>query len=84
MMVAIKVDLSEPHGFAAGAIEPVTSAVRESLLVFLRSVGALIYAISFALPWLALAAVVFLGLRRLRARTRAARIEPPPSSPPAA
>jgi hypothetical protein len=81
-MSTIKVELSEPHGFAAGALEPVTSAGRESLLVFLRSVGALIYAISFALPWLALAALVFLGLRRLRARVRASRIEPPPSSPP--
>jgi hypothetical protein len=49
---------------------PVTSALRTSLDVFARSLGGLIYAISFVLPWALLAAVIWWLLKRFSTRRR--------------
>jgi len=55
------------------ALEPIRNALRESALLLASSVAGLIYALAAGIPWAAALALVWLVVRRIRAR-RALRI----------
>lgn len=70
----ITVVLFEPGSVAPGpgAFEPVREAVRDALTVLARSIAALVYLVTSALPWVLLVWLLWAVVRRLR-RRRAAR-----------
>lgn len=69
----LNVTLTEPAPAVSGGVfRPVREALRNASRVFVESVAALIYVCASALPWLIVAALVALGLRRLWRRRRTA------------
>lgn len=70
------------RGFGGATIRPVTRAFRNATNVLANSFASLVYFITFALPWLALALLLWLaGRRLLRRRPRAQeRLYPEPSA----
>ncbi len=53
-----------------GAFRPVREALRDAAEVFARSLASLVYLVVFLVPWLVVAAVLFMGLRLVWKRRR--------------
>lgn len=69
----ISAALHEPEAvIRAGALAPLLEALRDSLQVLATSAGALIYLTVLVLPWAAAAALVWLVVRAVRRRRKAA------------
>jgi len=69
---AITVQLLEPSALVRrGVASPLMRALREAVDVFMNSLGLIVYVTSFLIPWLLIAAGVWLFIRIARRRRRA-------------
>lgn len=68
-MAELEVSLLEPRAtIGPGVLEPISSALRNSVDVLAESVGVLIYVVVFLLPWALIALLSWPLLRRVRRR----------------